>query len=34
LLAPLIDLCVLRFEQRYLGSHPVYPSLPGLWHRQ
>jgi hypothetical protein len=31
-LAPLLDVCVLRVEQRFLGSHPVYPSSPGLRH--
>jgi hypothetical protein len=34
LLAPLLDVRMLRVEQRFLGSHPVYPSLPGLRHRQ
>jgi hypothetical protein len=32
LLAPLLDVRVLRVEQRFLGSHPVYPALPGLRH--
>jgi hypothetical protein len=34
LLAPLLDVRMLRVEQRFLGSHPVYPSSPGLWHQQ
>jgi hypothetical protein len=34
LLAPLLDVRMLRVEQCFLGSHPVYPSLPGLRHRQ
>jgi hypothetical protein len=32
LLAPLLDVRVLHVEQRFLRSHPVYPSLPGLRH--
>jgi hypothetical protein len=32
LLAPLLDVLVILVEQRFLESHPVYPSLPGLWH--
>jgi hypothetical protein len=34
LLATLLDVRVLRVEHCFLGSHPVYPSLPGLRHRQ
>jgi hypothetical protein len=34
LLAPLLDVRMLRVEQHFLGSHPVYPPSPGLWHRQ
>jgi hypothetical protein len=32
LLAPLLDVRMLRDEQRFLGSYPVYPSSPGLRH--
>jgi hypothetical protein len=32
LLAPLLDVRVLRVEQHFLGGHPVYPSSPGLRH--
>jgi hypothetical protein len=34
LLAPLLDVRMLRVEQRFLRSHPVYPSSPGLQHQQ
>jgi hypothetical protein len=34
LLVPLLDVRMLCVEQRFLRSHPVYPSLPGLRHRQ
>jgi hypothetical protein len=34
LLAPLLHVCMLHVEQCFLGSHPVYPSSPGLRHQQ
>jgi hypothetical protein len=32
LLAPLLDVRILHVEQHFPGSHPVYPSSPGLRH--